>query len=138
MKRGLLILINASDELSARRAIAHCDAMEDCVGAGNRQAALRKAQELIEAIKRVHRHIAHTFHRNMGIHLMAEDGAIADEVLRTMLAKAIVVLPVHDSFLVTASKRAELEAAMSDAAQKVAKVKLLIEEKSDFNHQKHS
>ena len=129
VKRGLLILINASDELSARRAIAYCDAMEDCLGNGNLQSAFRMAQELIEAIKRAHRRIAHTFHCDMGIHLMAEDGAIADEVVRTMLAKGIVVLPVHDSFLVAASKRAELEAAMSDAAQKVARVKLLFDAK---------
>lgn len=125
VKRGLLILINARNEVSARMAIATTDAMELHAPSGS-QAAYRKAHELIQAIKRVHHPIAYTFHQDMGLQLMAEDAAIAAEVVAVMLAKGIVVLPIHDSFLVPASKARELESAMIEAAQKVAKVTLMI------------
>ena len=38
--------------------------------------------------------------------------------MNIMLAKGITVLPLHDSFLVQASKASELEAAMLEAAHR--------------------
>ncbi len=44
-----------------------------------------------------------------------------------MLEKGIVVLPVHDSFLVPASKRDDLEAAMIEAAHRNARLVATVE-----------
>ena len=49
---------------------------------------------------------------------MTIDAAIAETVMLTMLVRGIVVLPLHDSFLVPASKRDELEDEMLEAAHK--------------------
>lgn len=127
-KLGLLVLINARNEASARRAIATSDPMKATAPA-SMQVAFGAAQRLIDQLKNLHSRIAWAFHCDMGLELMAQDAAIAAEVIRTMLARGIVVLPIHDSFLVPASKASELEAAMIEASQKVASVTLKVEAK---------
>ncbi len=44
-----------------------------------------------------------------------------------MLEKGIVVLPVHDSFLVPAPKRDDLEAAIIEAAHRIARLVATVE-----------
>lgn len=84
--------------------------------------ALRKARSLIEAIKSRHARIAHTFHSDAGARLMRIDSDMAEAVLvRLIIGQGIETLPVHDSFIVQASKRDLLEAAMVAAAWDVAK-----------------
>ena len=52
---------------------------------------------------------------------MRIDSDMAEAVMTLLiLRKGIVTLPVHDSFLVPASKRDELEAAVMQAAYEVA------------------
>jgi hypothetical protein len=114
VKVALLIMINAPTIHGARHAIAHCDQMAE----PNDQAALRAADALIKAIKRRHAPIAGAFHSDAGARLMHRDSAIADRVMMDLLAEGVVALPVHDSFLVAASQRDRLEAAMMRAAHK--------------------
>ena len=60
--------------------------------------------------------------------LMRIDSAIVEAVMKyLMLEKGIVVLPVHDSFLVPASKRDDLEAAMIEAAHRIARLVATVE-----------
>jgi len=128
VKLAVLILINAKTEPAARRAIAQHDAMADTAQPGS-QAAFAEAQQLIDSIKMVHAPIAWAFHTDKGAELMAIDAAMAEAVMNAMLLQGIVVLPVHDSFLVAASKRDRLEEAMIEAAHKIGLWALQVEAK---------
>lgn len=118
VKVGVLTLINAPTIHKARHAIAHSPRMAESVEPGS-QEALRKANALIDAIKRLHRPIAGAFHSDAGARLMHIDAALAEAVMKTMLMQGTVILPVHDSFLVPASKYDRLEDAMLEAAHEV-------------------
>jgi len=88
--------------------------------------AEREAGRLIDAITTLHRPITHAFGTDAGAHLMRLDSDIAEAVLLDMLARGVVVLPVHDSFLAPASKRNQLEQAMTDAAERIADTRLAV------------
>ncbi|EYD70513.1 hypothetical protein Lokhon_03146 [Limimaricola hongkongensis DSM 17492] len=61
---------------------------------------------------------------------MRDDSDMAEIVMTEMtLRKGIIALPIHDSFLVPVSKRADLEEAMIDAAHKVTGSRLTVSEK---------
>ncbi len=120
VKQAVLTLINARTPQAAHLAIAHCEHMVPLAVPGSNEAK-QKATDLIGAIKIMHAPISHAFHSDEGARLMALDSAIAEAVMNSlMLTKGIVVLPVHDSFVVPASKRDELEEAMIEAANRIA------------------
>ncbi|MCO5129239.1 MAG: hypothetical protein M9932_01570 [Xanthobacteraceae bacterium] len=120
VKVALLILINAQDLPSARAATAFNPAITYVGHDVGSQEAFRTASTVIGAIKRAHRPIARFFHSDAGARLMSIDSAIAETVQLLMLKRGIVVLPVHDSFLVPSSKRDELEEIMVQAAYEIA------------------
>ena len=128
VKVAMLTLINAPTKQKARLSIAHNERMADVAEPGS-QEAMRAADQLIDAIKRMHRPIAGSFHSDAGARLMSIDATMAETVMNIMLSKGIVVLPVHDSFLVQASKASELEAAMLEAAHKAGYEALKVEAK---------
>lgn len=117
VKRAFLILINDKSLPSARLAIAHCAEM-DTYGL-NEQEAKETASRLIADIKAAHGPIAPAFHSDVGAGLMRIDSDMAQDVMKSLMRRGIVALPVHDSFLVPASKRHELEEAMMKAAYRV-------------------
>ncbi|MCO5129289.1 MAG: hypothetical protein M9932_01825 [Xanthobacteraceae bacterium] len=127
VKVALLIIINADSLHTARAAIAWNDAIAAADYDVGSQDAHRTADALIGAIKRAHRPIARFFHGDAGARLMAIDASIAETVQLLMLKRGIVVLPVHDSFLVPASKAAELEDSMVQAAYQIARLAAKIE-----------
>lgn len=127
VKVALLIIINADSLHTARAAIAFNDEIAAAGYEKGSQDAFRKASALIDAIKRAHRPIARFFHSDAGARLMSIDSAIAETVQLLMLKRGIVVLPVHDSFLVPASKAAELRETMARAAYEVAHLAAQIE-----------
>lgn len=114
-KLGLLILINAKNRASARLALAHHDTMAAIATPGSPEARAA-ADTLITDVKRVHRPIAGAFHKDKGAELMRIDSDLAETVMHLMLRQDVVVLPVHDSFLVPVSKAKLLEEAMLQAA----------------------
>lgn len=128
VKVAMLTLINATTESKARFSIAHSDRMAQVAEPGS-QDAIKAAAGLIDAIKRKHAPIAGAFHSDAGARLMRIDSDIAEAVMGMLIArKGIVTLPVHDSFLVPASKRDELAAAMEQAAYDVCSLKAQITE----------
>ena len=128
VKVALLILLNADTKQKARLAIAHHDEMGPLAERGS-QHALQLADRLIDTLKVMHKPIAPAFHTGAALRLMNIDAEMAEAVMNAMLMKGIVVLPVHDSFLVQQSKRAELEEAMLDAAHKIGLWAVQIEAK---------
>jgi hypothetical protein len=135
VKLALLVTINAKNRYAAIGAIAHSDGrkwdrdeggnpiafthdrqlMQTLAEPGSPEAELL-AKQLVDHMAKLHAPIAHFFGKDMGAKLMAIDSRMAEVVMMEMLARGIVVLPVHDSFLVPASKVNELEAAMMKAA----------------------
>ena len=128
VKVAMLTLINAKTIHAARQSIAHNELLGPWGEPGS-QEALQAADQLIKAIKRLHKPIAHAFHSDAGARLMAIDAALAETVMTIMLAQGVVVLPVHDSFIVQASKADELESAMLEAAHKAGFYALQVEAK---------
>lgn len=114
-KLGLLVLVNAPTKAKARYAIAHHKTMSAVAVPGS-QHALAAADELMDDIKAAHHRIAQYFHSDKGAELMCLDSAIAETVMHLMLLNGVTVLPIHDSFLVQASKAELLEEAMQRAA----------------------
>jgi hypothetical protein len=114
-KIALNTLINAPNIHSARLAIAHHPAMADVAESGS-QDALRAASTLIADIKRVHAPIAHLFHKGKGLELQRRDSDMTVKVMLILSQAGITVLPIHDSFLVPASKADFLEETMLEVA----------------------
>ncbi|RWN51898.1 hypothetical protein [Mesorhizobium sp.] len=114
-KLGLLVLVNAPTKAKARLAIAHHKEMAPVAEPGS-QLAFAAADQLITDVKQAHHRIAKYFHSDKGAELMCLDSAIAETVMHLMLMAGVTVLPVHDSFLVQASKAELLEEAMQRAA----------------------
>lgn len=126
VKVAMLTLINARTGHSARLSIAHNAPWAGTVVAGS-QHAMHLAAELINDIKERHGPIVHAFHSDAGARLMAIDAAISEAVMSKMLSQGIVVLPVHDSFLVPASKADKMEEAMVRAAYDVGRLAVNVE-----------
>ncbi|OYD03707.1 hypothetical protein [Rhizobium sp. N4311] len=111
VKVAFLILINAKKEHEARAAIARHDEMSPLARPGT-QEAYSLASDLAAAIKARHVGIAGAFHSDKGAELMRLDSDLAETVMHVMLLAGVVVLPVHDSFLVQESKAGMLEEVM--------------------------
>lgn len=123
VKRALLILINASTRRKAQIAIAYHEAMVG-VALPATSEALAAAERLIKDICALHHPITSAFGSDEGAQLMRLDSDIAEAVLLDLLRQGDVALPVHDSFIAPASKRAELERAMIENAERIAGLKL--------------
>jgi hypothetical protein len=138
VKVATLTLINAQNDHTARLSIAHSDGRKIDTDTNERivspddkqlmqilaepgsQRSIKVAATLIRAIKRRHSPIEDQMHSDAGARLMRRDSDIAEAVMANlMLRQGIVALPVHDSFLVPASKCNELEAAMIKAAYQI-------------------
>jgi len=92
------------------------EALEQAVS-GNRKSYLpegyNKLKDVFTAFKIMHKPIAHFFFKpSTGVMLQHLDSQIADAVMQDMLDNNILVLPVHDSFLVAVEHREMLIASM--------------------------
>lgn len=135
IKLALVILINSNNFRSAVMALAAEIENNDRASRGlpiHRRVddlpdyRLKEARQIIDAVKKHHSIIEAAFHSGAGTRLQAIDAAIAESVWWTMYKRGVVVLPVHDSFIVQASKAEMLEEVMIEAAVKVAGVALQV------------
>lgn len=114
VKVAVLVMINAATWREAVGAIAASEEMKVCEKVGPEARA--EAARLIRDIKRAHKPIADLFNTSAGLRLMRTDADLAEAIMKEMIVdRGIVTLPVHDSFIVPASKQADLEAAMEAA-----------------------
>ncbi len=111
VKVAMLILLNAKDPTKARLAIASREPMAAIAIPGSKE-AYKAASELIGDIKRFHYRITGAFHSDKGAELMLIDSELAEAVMLFMQRAGVIVLPVHDSFLVQESEADRLEEAM--------------------------
>ncbi len=124
VKLAFLILLNAKSEAQARQRIAQ----EPLLGGADFQSRISRAATLIAAIKGAHQPIARWFHSDVGARLMRRDSELAQAVMLDLIGQGIVALPVHDSFLVPASKRDQLETAMQRAAHRIGLAQIRVED----------
>jgi hypothetical protein len=59
--------------------------------------------------------VAHLFNSCAGLKLMRTDSDMAERVVRDVMKKSVVALPIHDSFIVPVRHQGELEEAMHRA-----------------------
>lgn len=60
-----------------------------------------EAQKVVDAFLELHASVAHRFNEeHLGVYLQYKDSQVAIAVMLAMQARGVVVLPVHDSFLV--------------------------------------
>jgi hypothetical protein len=109
-KRGFNILLNARSYASALGAISAL--LED-----NDQG--RQASQLIADLRLKHNRISRHFHTGVGSRLQAIDANMAVMTMKPLFRKGVVVLPVHDSFIVQERHLGVLKEAM-DAAYSCA------------------
>ena len=135
VKLAVNVLINASTEASAVMAIAAGLENDERDQRGRKRLKvdedipgyrLNAARTLIAVVKKRHAPIADAFHTGAGLRLQGIDARIADAVCSFMYGRGIVVLPVHDSFIVQVRHADLLCEAMERCAREVGKVALQV------------
>jgi len=99
-KRAILVVLNASERKAAIGAI--------------RAKGIKNAKSLAQAMEDRHSEISEYFYKGVGMRLMKEDSVVAEEIMLKMIDRGATVLPIHDSFIVRASYKEELEEVMSE------------------------
>lgn len=75
--------------------------------------------ELIERLQTKHRQISHYFHSGIGLELQRKDSDIAEIVMIEAAKGNVLVLPVHDSFVVPHMRTNSIKQLMMDAYRRV-------------------
>ena len=70
---------------------------------------------LVNLIKKKHRPIAHHFHSGDGLKSQYRDSVLAEMIMLSFVERGQPILPVHDSFIVSAWEEHELKTAMLTA-----------------------
>src|SRR4051812_26699487 len=89
VKRAVNIILNARDRTSAWRRLAQ---EFRCTG------AFKRAEALLDAIERRHAAIKDFFYSSAGLRFMNRDSHIVETVLRSLMKRGLIALPIHDSF----------------------------------------
>jgi hypothetical protein len=110
VKRAFNIAINADTEIAAIRAIA-----QEISGKG----AYAEARRLLEAIRARHHPIAGYFGSGAGLRLQRRDADLAERITLRLLGQNIVVLSIHDSFVVQTRHASVRDEIMADELQKL-------------------
>ena len=84
--------------------------------------------QLMTLMHQQHKPIKHLFNKGAGLDAQFIDSEIAMKVMQKMMDENILVLPIHDSFIVRLGHRATLRDAMHEAFQEVAKQQTSIDE----------
>jgi hypothetical protein len=106
-------LVNADTRVAAIRSIAR-----EIGGQG----AYRKAEQLVQAIEAKHQPIASAFGTGAGLRLMRRDSGMTERIMLQLVRKGVVVLPIHDSYIVPhgTKTKGELMEAMASALHRFA------------------
>ena len=78
-----------------------------------------KQQSKIIKVNKYHKPIIKYFGTGIGINLMYTDSVIAEDVMLSFLKEGVIVLPIHDSFIVRSGYQSSLEAQMKASFKKI-------------------
>jgi hypothetical protein len=76
-------------------------------------------QQLKTKVNKHHKPIIKYFGTGIGISLMYTDSVIAEDVMLSFLKQGVIVLPIHDSFIVRSGYQSSLEAQMKASFKKI-------------------
>ena len=76
-------------------------------------------KELKSKINNHHQTISKYFGTGIGIRLMYTESLIAEDVMLSFLKEGVIVLPIHDSFIVRSGYQSSLEAQMKASFKKI-------------------
>lgn len=121
-KAAMLRLLNAdSREVAVASLRKDCESLEGVEGLSLRKSKLVRAYEECEDLDKIftqlevsHEPIAKYFYSGVGLSLQAVDSLMALELVSHFADKGIVVLPVHDSFIVQSKYDEELVTKMKE------------------------
>lgn len=122
VKLALITMINADSKGAALKSLLEKrDKLEGKDGLSLRNLKLREAyancpsiEALLTQIESKHRLIAKYFYSGVGLYLQSEDSEMALEIVSHFMDIGVVVLPVHDSFVVQADYNDKLVAKMKE------------------------
>ena len=80
-------------------------------------------ESLIDAFAKKHSPIRHLFYSGLGVELQSIDSQVAERVILELGKHGIVVLPVHDSFIVQEQYEDRLRDAMYEAFEEICEAK---------------
>ena len=80
-------------------------------------------KELKTRVNNHHKPISKYFGTGIGIELMYTDSVIAEDVMLSLLEENIIVLPIHDSFIIRTGYELSLRAQMKLSFNKIVKTK---------------
>ena len=83
-------------------------------------------KELNNLVKKCHKSIAHLFGTGVGLELMYLDSIIAEELMLFFRFQGIVLLPIHDSFIIRAGYELSLRAEMKNIFNRLMKSYILV------------
>ena len=83
-------------------------------------------QQLKEAVNKAHNKISKYFGTGIGLELMYLDSVIAEDVMLSLLREGVVVLPIHDSFIVRCGYELSLRAQMKSSFKKIIKANIKV------------
>lgn len=124
IKYALLVILNSASPQEARAAIAN-DTKKgrlDVLAIPGSKGAFQVAKDVMAHLSAAHGPISRHFYSNRAGEMMKVDSAIAELVMKMMLQGGVVVLPIHDSFLVQRSRADDLEEVMRNAAYQMGVV----------------
>ena len=111
-KQAFLIMLNARDQASAEKAVAEWLRDQEIECPNGR---LAEARRIVCAVRDHFPEIGHLFFSDLGLRLQRFDSDICADVQRAFRAQGIVVLSVHDSFIIAARHEEALRDAMMTA-----------------------
>jgi len=76
-------------------------------------------QQLQTKVNEHHKPIIKYFGTGIGVNLMYTDSVIAEDVMLSFLKQGIIVLPIHDSFIIRSGYQLSLEAQMKASFNKI-------------------
>lgn len=106
-----LISLNAKDELTCIKGISdelRKSGLGHVIG-GNEH---NRIKPLLESWRKVHANLDKYFFSGIGLWLQTKESGITNNILKHFLAQGELVLSVHDSYLIQATKGAKLKKAM--------------------------
>ena len=86
-----------------------------------------KQKGLKDKVLDVHHEIAEYLEAGVGLQTQFIDSQIADDVMHTLMHEGIVLLPIHDSFIIRTGYEASLENAMQAAFMRQVKANISVD-----------
>lgn len=115
LKTLLLVALNAKDERSTFMAF-RCSFEH---GHPLRRLTDKKLSQVLELLRTKHSPIRAAFASGVGVDLMHTDSLITEIILKHFTRHGIPVLSVHDSYIIAAAYKDDLEHVMREAFQRV-------------------